>query len=455
MTKQFDVIVIGGGPGGYKTAALLGRRGVHTALIEQHELGGVCLNEGCIPFKSYLHTARVLREAQALCAEGIGQDKGFVLSLPELAVRTRETVRSLRESIAAELEDAGVTTVHGTASVKSCTREGMTVSVGADLYRCNKLVLATGTVQDPPPTEPGGDAYAVLDSRALLELTKLPESVDVLGAGAVGLEAASFFADAGCTVTLIDGAPLIGAQLDGEISQTLENILRKRGIQILTETWLDHLEPTQIVYRQGEQTITRSPRALLAATGRRPWFDPQLLSLLGMRRTPDGLIIDEQCRTHNTNVFACGDVTGKIMLAHTAYRQAQVIADTICGIDVRIDYSAIPRVIYASPEILSVGLSEQDCTAAATAYTAHTLPMSYSGRYFAEHGKDGAVAKMIVDRLGHVIGLHILAHGASELALAAELMVRDRMSVTEIASLVFPHPTYSEIFGALAESFTN
>ena len=453
--QRFDAIVIGGGPGGYKTAALLGRRGVRTALIEQDALGGVCLNEGCIPFKSCLHAAQILRDAQTLRAQGILSGGALSLSLPALAAHTRETVEALRQSIAAELEDAGVTTVYGTAQIVSCTQDGMTVSVGCDVCRCQKLILATGTVQDPLPTVPDGASYDVLDVRALFGLTVLPKRIDVLGAGAAGLEAASFLSDAGCVVTLIDSAPRIGRRLDAEIRCALERILRKKGVQVLTQTRLERLEPAQIVYRQDGRTVTRSPHALLCTCGRRPRFDPTQLSLLGVRYTPDGITVDAQCRTHNVDVFACGDVTGQMMLAHTAYRQAQVIADTICGVDARMDYSVIPRVLYTSPEILTVGLCEQACASAAVGYTARTLPMTYSGRYFAEHGRDGAIAKMIVDRQDRVIGMHILAQGASELALAAEMMVCGRMTAHEVGSLVFPHPTYGEIFGALAESFTN
>ena len=452
-SDHYDVFVIGGGPGGYRAAQLLAKRGFRTALAEKQALGGMCLNCGCIPFKTYLHAARILRDAESLRAQSVLSGEALSLFQPSLYRQKEEIVSALRQGVQMTLDTCGVTVMRGEAHVIAASADCMRVEVGGEQFTCKKLVLATGSRLAFVPQAPQGAAYSVADCRAMLSLEKLPETVDVLGGGAIGLEAACFFAGAGCGVTVIEAAEQIGGCIDREISDALSRILRKKGVRILTGTRFERAEQNAVLYRQGERILTRTPQLLLCAAGRLPQFDAGELDLLGVCYTDAGIVIDAQCRTHNPNVFACGDVTGKLMLAHTAYRQAKVIADVLSGKTARMDYTCIPRVLYTSPEVLSIGLTAQDCEAQGIDYQAHTLPMTYSGKYFAENGRDGAVAKMIVDAQKRVIGLQLIGNGAAELSLAAELMIRGRMPASEIEDLVFAHPSYSEIFGDLASSF--
>lgn len=452
--KQYDVIVIGGGPGGYRTAELLGKRRLHVALIEEASLGGVCLNEGCIPFKSYLHAANVMREALTLGGEGLLRSAdGLQLEQNQVFQKKSAIVDALRRSVSAALQSCGVTVVHGKAHVADCGEKQITVEAEGEQFVCDTLVIATGSQSAPRDAVPAGAAYRVIGSRELLQMDSLPSAMDILGAGAVGLEAACYLANAGCEVTVLEEAERIGGRIDAEISDALCRILRKRGVNILTGARVAQFGTDGITVVQNGVSSLRNPQYLLYAAGRKPRLDTADLDRLGVRYQPAGIEVDEQCRTSNPHVFACGDVIGRLMLAHTAYRQAKVIADTVCGVDAAMDYRFIPRVIYTSPEVMSVGLSEQECIDAGIDYTARSLPMTYSGKYYAEHGRDGAKAKMIVDGDGRVLGLHMIAHGASELSLAVELMCMRQMTAAQIADLVFAHPTYGEIISDLAACF--
>lgn len=449
----FDVLVIGGGPGGYKAAQLIAGHGFRTAVAEKEALGGVCLNHGCIPFKTYLHTAHILHDAASLRAQSLLSGEALSLSFPALYRQKEEIISALRQGVQMTLDACGVTVLRGEAHVIDASADCMTVEVRGERYACKKLVLATGSRPAFVPQAPQGAAYSVADSRAMLSLESLPETVDVLGGGAIGLEAACFLAEAGCGVTVLEAAQHIGGRIDREISGALSRILRKKGVRILTGAHFERADREAVLYRQGETVFARTPQLLLCAAGRLPQFDAGELDLLGVRYTYAGIIIDAQCRTQNPNVFACGDATGKSMLAHTAYRQAKVIADVLGGRPAHMDYTCIPCVLYTSPEVLCIGLTEHDCEEQGIDYRAHALPMTYSGKYFAENGRDGAVAKMIVDAQKRVIGLQLIGNGAAELSLAAELMIRERMPASEIEDLVFAHPSYSEIFGDLASSF--
>lgn len=449
---MFDVIVIGGGPGGYKTAELLGENGLKAALVEEEDLGGTCLNQGCIPFKSYLHTSRIRQETLKACGMGLTGTTAVGISQREVLDYKESIVKGLRKSVEGALKHRGVSIYRGHARVIRHQDNAIVIDVNGESVEGAKLVIATGS-EDKNIDIPTGLSYKVINSKEMLQLDYLPDEIEIIGAGAIGLEAASYFADAGCHVTVMESMDHIGGHIDREISQAMERILGKKGVSVITGATLHHFEADRIVYQKDREWLVRQPKVVLLATGRVPRMDYDSLDVLNVKYSDKGIEVDDQCKTSTPDIYACGDVTGKLMLAHTAYRQAKVIAGSICGEESRMEYSSIPRMIYTNPEVMSVGYSEEDCLKLGTVYTAKSLPMTYSGKYFAEIGKDGAVAKMIADTEGRVIGFHMIGNGACEISLAVEIMIKKGMAVGEIKDLVFAHPTYSEIIYELAGRF--
>ena len=451
MAARFDVVVIGGGPGGYKCAELLGKAGLSVALAEKTAVGGTCLNQGCIPFKFLLHVSRVRDEARKTAKAGYLDAAAGEVDQARVTRGKQRIVAGLNQSVEGLLRASGVTLYRGEAEVVEVSDAGFAVDVAGERLECGKLVIATGSVERPFEV-PAGLAYKVLTSKDVLELSELPAEIDIIGAGAIGLEAASYFADAGCKVTVLEYLDHIGGHIDSEIATALRRILEAKGCTVITGASLQRFEGDAVVFEKDGEELVRKPSCVLLATGRVPKLDEASLEVLGVDYTPRGIEIDGACQTTRPDVYALGDATGKLMLAHTAYQQAKVISDVISGHAAKaIDYKLIPRIIYTNPEVLSVGLSEEDCKAEGLAYRAAALPMTYSGKYFAENGKDGAKAKMVVDGEGRIIGFHMIGNASSELALAAELMIAHRMTAAEVLDLSFPHPTYGEIIDTLAE----
>ena len=451
---MFDFVVIGGGPGGYRVAELLSKNGLSVAVIEESNLGGTCLNEGCIPFKSYLHTTRIKADINKLMKHKCVSEAEISINQAQIFGNKELIVKGLRQGVENMLSSMGIKIFKGHASIKTATEGRYVFSAGDELIEAKKVVIATGS-EDSLELEKlqEGTECTLLNSRKMLELKELPKSVDIVGGGVIGLESADFLVESGCKVRVIEATHGIGGHIDGEISDAIKKIMQKKGVEFLTDTSLLNFEHNEVIYQQAQKRISGKPECVMLAIGRKPRIDDEMMAVLGVEYSNKGIIIDEFCRTSNSDIYACGDVTGKLMLAHTAYCQAKIIADNANGKNTKINYEIIPRIIYCNPEVLSVGLSEEDCKAMELEYRAKSLPMTYSGKYFAENGKDGAKAKMIVDKDNQVIGFHMIGNGSSELSVAVEMMILNRMTCDKVAELVFPHPTYGEIVSDLAISF--
>ena len=446
---MYDITVIGGGPGGYRAAELLGKK--HSvALIEENHLGGICLNQGCIPFKSYLHYSRIRDEVMKSSAQHLMESGTCRIDQAKVLENKNRIVSGLRQSIAGGLKACGVEIISGTA-VRAEEKDGsFLIQAGGQQISSRKLIIATGSEEAllPVPHTSSNLVY----SKDMLEMSVLPEEILIIGGGVIGLEAACYYADAGSRVTILEMQDHIGGNLDREIADSLSRVLAKKGIRILTNAAVTRIEDDRVLYRLENEAQELRAQVILCAIGRKPRLQREILDPLGVEYDPSGIHIDDHCQTTNRNVFACGDVTGKLMLAHTAYKQAKVIADRLDGTESTVDYPRIPRVIYTNPEVMSVGYTEEDCKKQGISYKVCSLPMTYSGKYYAENGKDGAKAKLLINDRKEVIGLHIIGNGMSEFALAAELMIMKHMTVNEISDLVFPHPTYCEIVSEMANN---
>lgn len=436
--------IIGGGPAGYTAAEQASKAGKDVVLFEQAALGGTCLNVGCIPTKSLLYGAKQYYNAThaqkyGVTAENVTYDFG--------AMQRRKTivVRKLVAGIKQRLNNEHCTVVNGAASVVSRTDEQVTIQCGEQIYEAENLLICTGSSAFIPPIPGVKDNPAVWDSTAALDAKELPASVIIIGGGVIGMEFATLYNALGVQVTIIEALPRILATLDESISDYLTPVYTKRGVNILTSTKVTALEgnTVQLLTSNSEAIQQLSAERILVCVGRCANIQG-LEALTDLEYNRGAIIVDDFMRTNLPNVYAAGDVTGKLMLAHVASRQAEVaVGRMLKQIPVqRIAYNAIPSVVYTYPEVASVGISE----GALEGCEAHTLPMTYSGRFVAENEGETGLCKLVVNTKSQAImGVHLVGNPSSEFIAAASFAVRMGYTLPEFRQVVFPHPTVAEI----------
>jgi len=444
MSNVFDLIVIGGGPGGYLAAERAAHAGLKTLLFEKNSLGGVCLNEGCIPSKALLNSAKHYEHALHSAAFGV-TCKDVSIDQNAVITRKRKVVRTLVSGVRAKMKGAGVTVVMETAKITGKTAEGVTVNG----YTGKNLIIATGSSPAVPPI-PGVKEHLgsfVLTNREVLELTEIPKEFVVLGGGVIGLEIAAYYATVGSKVTVIEMLDHIAGPTDLEISSLLQKELEKKNIAFLLSHKCLSVEPGKVWAETpaGEKIAVAADKVLLSI-GRRANYADLGLESIGVECERTGIKTDYAGRTNVPGVYAIGDVNGHHMLAHTAYREAEVAVNTILGKKDYMRYTANPSVIYTQPEIASVGKTEEECKAKGVDYEVKKLPMVYAGRFVAENeGMDG-LCKVIVDKKRRtILGVHLIGTYTGEMIWGAAEMIEMQMRVTDARQIIFPHPTVSEI----------
>ena len=436
---QYFLAIIGGGPAGYTAAELASKAGKDVILFEQNALGGTCLNVGCIPTKSLLYGAKQYYNATHAQKYGVTAEN---VNFDFAAMQKRKTivVRKLVAGIKQRLNNEHCTLVSGFAKVISCQPSVVSIECNGETYEAENLLICTGSTNFVPPIPGIQDNPAVWDSTAALAVTELPKSVIIVGGGVIGLEFATLYHELGISVTIIEALPRILANLDESISEYITTAYTKRGIKILTSTKVTAFEGNKVILDNGE---TLEADKILVSVGRRANLQG-LEALTDLEFNRGAIVIDDFCRTNLPNVYAAGDVTGKIMLAHVASRQAEVaIGRMLKQIPVqRIAYNAIPSVVYTNPEIASVGISET----ALEGCEARTMPMTFSGRFMAENEGETGLCKLVINTKSQaVMGVHLVGNPCSEFIAAASFAVRMGYTVPEFRQVVFPHPTVSEI----------
>ena len=454
----YDLIVIGGGPGGYLAAERAAHAGLSTLVIEKRALGGVCLNEGCIPSKALLNSAKTYDHAKHANLYGVSCDN---VTIDQKAVITRKNkvVRTLVSGVSAKLKAAGVTVVMDAATITGKTADGFTVSAGGTTYTGKKLIIATGSSPAVPPI-PGireNLGEFVLTNREILDLTKIPQQLTIIGGGVIGLEMAAYYATVGSRVTVIEMLDHIAGATDREISSLLQKELEKKGITFLLGHKCLGVEPGKVYAETPSgQKITVSADKVLLSIGRKPNVDGLGLETIGVSFSKNGIPTDTMGRTNVENVYAIGDVNGHHMLAHTAYREAEVAVNTILGKQDNMRYHANPSVIYTQPEVASVGKTEEECKEKGIDYEVRKLSMRYSGRFVAENeGADG-LCKVIIDKKRRtVLGIHMIGAYTGEIIWGAAEMIELQLRVTDARQIIFPHPTVSEIIREVLWEFND
>ena len=451
---MYDLAIIGGGPGGYVAAGRAGAAGLSVVLFEKRELGGVCLNEGCIPTKTLLYSAKVYDYTRHADQYGVNVE-GSAIDFGAIFKRKQKVVKKLVGGVKAQMKGAKVEVVKGEAVIEGRGAEGITIASGETKYVARNLLICTGSEAAVPPI-PGlreGLGGVVVTNREILELAEQPASLVVIGGGVIGMEFASFFNSIGTKVTVVEMLPKILGPLDDEISAMLQAQYEKKGVEFHLSCKVVGVEGNDVVYVDPEGNTCRATGdKILVSVGRRANFQGIGLENLGVELAlnpagrPYGIKVDEKMRTNIPNVYAAGDVTGFSMLAHTASREGEVAVNNILGKEDRMRYDAIPGVVYTNPEVAGTGLTEAEAAKKGLDYTVLKLPMAYAGRFVAENERGEGLCKVIVGKKYHeVLGVHMLGNPCSEMIHSACIAIEQEMTVEELKEVVFPHPTVSEI----------
>ena len=440
--NRYFIAILGGGPAGYTAAEKASKAGKDVILFEQNAVGGTCLNVGCIPTKSLLYGAKQYYNATHAAKYGVTAEN---VTFDFAAMQKRKTivVRKLVAGIKQRLNNEHCTLVSGDATVVNRTDELVTIQCGEQTYEAENLLICTGSNNFVPPIPGIKDNPAVWDSTDALAAAELPKSIIIVGGGIIGMEFATLYHELGVPVTVIEAMPTILPNLDQEVVAVLLDKYRKAGINILTSTKVESLDGGKVT-ANGE---VYEAEKVLVSVGRRANLQG-LEALNDLELNRGAIVIDEFCKTNLPNVFAAGDVTGKIMLAHVAARQAEVcIGRLLKQIPLqRIAYNAIPSVVYTNPEIASVGITEAQATELNITPEVRKLPMTFSGRFMAENEGETGLCKVTIDsKTQMVLGVHMIGNPCSEFVAAASFAVRNGYTVPEFQQVVFPHPTVSEI----------
>ena len=444
--QKYDLAIIGGGPGGYVAAERAGAAGLGTVLFERNELGGVCLNEGCIPTKTLLYSAKVYDYALHGAKYGISVENPS-FDYGRIMERKRKVVKKLTGGVKLKMKGAGVEVVKGEAMIQGRNEDGIRIVCGEQEYLAGKLLVCTGSEAAVPPI-PGlaeaGDV--ILTNREILALTEAPAALVIIGGGVIGMEFASFFNSIGTQVTVIEMLPKILGPMDDEISAMLQKIYTKKGVDFRLGCKVTAIEGGTVVYQDPEGAECRvSGDKILVSVGRRANIKGFGLETLGVE-TARGIVVDDHMRTNVPGVYAAGDVTGFSMLAHTASREGEVAVANILGGDEAMRYDAIPGVVYTNPEVAGAGLTEEEAKAKGIEYKAARLPMAFSGRFVAENEGGEGMCKILTSAAdGRVIGVHMLGNPCSELIHSACISMEQGMTAAQLRKVVFPHPSVSEI----------
>lgn len=441
---EYDIAIIGGGPAGYNAAEKAAINGLKTVLFEKNAIGGVCLNEGCIPTKTLLYSAKLLDNMKGASKYGIleGEQAGF--DLGKIISRKDKVVKKLTGGVKMKLTSSGVEIVEGVATLLGEKSDKIRISCNEVEYVVKYVLVCTGSDTIMPPIKGLADV-AYWTSKEALEIKELPKSLVIIGGGVIGIEFASFFNSMGVKVTVIEMMPEILGAMDKETSAMLRKEYAKKGIDFHLNTKVTEVSPEGVTIEKDSKTSIINADRILLSVGRKANTDKVGLSNLSVEILRNGVKVNEYMQTSHPRVYACGDITGYSMLAHTAIRESDVAVNHILGIDDPMSYKAIPGVVYTNPEIAGIGKTEEELKAAGTYYQVLKLPMAYSGRFVAENELGNGLCKLIIDEEAKIIGCHMLGNPASELITIAGMAIEQGLTVDDFRKVVFPHPTVSEI----------
>lgn len=445
---MFDVIVIGGGPGGYLAAERLGHRGKKVLVIEKQYMGGTCLNVGCIPTKTLLNSAKHYLHAKEAGQFGVHTDN-VSFNMTEMMSWKEQVVKTLRSGVTASVKKCGAQIIEGTGVIVA--PGSVNVEETGETYQAKAILVAAGSVPAIPPIPGVKDNPAVVDSTGLLSVASLPRRLCVIGGGVIGVEFASLFGTLGSQVSVVEMVDEIIPPMDKDQAPLLRKALHNTTFHLGCK--VERLEDGIVHFttKDGKQESVTADLVLMAV-GRRSETQSWGGKEIGVDITPKGVNVDDRMRTNITGIWAAGDVNGRSMLAHSAYRMAEVAVNDICsyldGTENRdlMRYNAIPWVVYSIPEAAGVGMTQQEAESKGIAVKTASVPMLVSGRFIAENGtRAPGTVKVVVDvQTDMILGVHILGPYASEMIWGAAALIENEMRVQDVKQMIFPHPTVCE-----------
>lgn len=440
--ETYTLAVIGGGPAGYIAAIKGAQLGASVILFEKDTLGGTCLNRGCIPAKTYIKGAEMIRHIKAAKQYGIVNDASFQIDLKQAVSNKNRVVNRLTGGVAALLKSNNIKVVYGEASLE--TED--TILCGGVEYRAEKIILCGGSKTIRIPVE-GMEHKNVMTSDEILDLQELPGRLSIIGGGVIGCEIATVFRSYGCEVVIIEAAGRILPQMDEEISKGMEDAFRKKGIEVLTGKLVEkvvHTEKESTIYCKGGKQIKTDKILLSIGRG----TDLSCLGKMKERiKTSNGkIVVDEYMHTNIANIFAAGDLNGKSMLAHAAFKMGETAAKNALGAQVRCDLRQVPGCVYTLPEAAGIGMTEQEAAELNGRENILTgkFPFAANGRALAS-GEDTGFVKVITDkRYKEILGVQIFGGLATEMIAEAAAFMHGEIPADEAAEMIHAHPSYSE-----------
>lgn len=436
MENSYDLIVLGAGPGGYEAALKAASAGLKTALVEARDIGGTCLNRGCIPTKALLHCSGVYHEAKE--AASFMNSDGVVLSYPEIQKYKNDVVGKLRGNVETMLKKAGVTVIRGYGLLT----DEHTITVNDERLTADYIILATGSVPSMPPIE-GIDGQDIMNSDGFLDLDHFGDEIVIVGGGVIGIELATFLGQIGKSVTVIEMMDSILPGVDTDITRWLGRSLKSLGIKVITSATVKKFSDHLITYQCGEKTVEIPFDQCVVATGRKALTADLADSSVGLQMNRAFIVTDEHMKTSADNIYAIGDITGHQQLAHVASYQAMVAVENILGHEMAADYDTVPSCIYTDPEIACVGknlsqLNEDDIIVC-------RYNSGANGRALIA-GKSNGTVRIYADKNSHVIlGGQIMAPAATDMITEISTLIRNKNTLEDLIETIHPHPTFSEI----------
>lgn len=442
--KNYDIIVLGGGPGGYVAAIKGAQLGAKVLLIEAHKIGGVCLNYGCIPTKTLLRTANLYKDMMNAAEFGIDIEsmESVTINWKNLMKRKEKVVKRLTGGVRQLVKHNGIDYVEGFGTVL----DKNTIEVDGTQYKGENLILATGSTTRVPDIPGLRESFLEghsVDSTGAIALPKRPESLTILGGGVIAVEFATLYNSLGTEVTLLQRSDKVLKFLDKDVQETMQKHLVKEGVKIITGVDIQSIDENRVHYEvDGDKKVIESDHVLVSL-GREP--NLKGLKNLNLKVGRRGVDVDDHMETSVKGVYAIGDLNGKYMLAHVASAEGIVAAEAIMGSKNTINYNRVPSCIYSFPEVGVVGYTEDQAKEAGYDVDTSTFPLSANGKALA-HGEKTGFVKIVLDKTyGEVLGVHIVAAHATDMIAEATASLELEATVHDLAKTVHPHPTLSEV----------
>jgi dihydrolipoamide dehydrogenase len=447
VVKKIDttLAVLGGGPAGYVAAIRAAQLGADVVLIENKELGGVCMNRGCIPTKALLRTSEIVSILKKSKEFGI-EDKGINIKWDVSNERKNRVVKSLGLGLDQLLPKSGVTVLKGRGTIQNPKMISVWTQEEEIEVHCAKMIITTGARPLVPDIE-NIHSEGVLTSNEALHLEKVPESMVIIGAGVIGLEFATMFSAVGSKVTILEMMDRILPIEDTEIATELLKIMKRQGISFKLAATVQRIEQTEdgleVHYIDKDKNLTLSCEKILVAVGRKLNSDSEDFKKLGLNINNGALVVNENMETNIEGVYAAGDVIGGNLLAHLAFMEGKTAAENALGIAGRVNYNAVPACIYTNPEVASVGMTEEEASSAGIKVKVGRFQFRNNGRALCLGERDGFV-KIVVEMDNTIIGGQILGANASEMISEITLAITLKAKADTIADMIHPHPSLNE-----------